>query len=257
MSLTDRWIWCQYTPGAGGKMLCSMLQLSTKVHEWENNLRENWQRFVDSKIRISALTHMKDEPHWPYNLSWYTRQLPFSRGDDLSIQEADRLFKEKNQACEDYYLTMHWNKPYFPEWFTGQVVSIINDKDAITFLKKRRDAIFYQWDGDVVLLKRFIPAHISNGKLVSKFRDQPQTEKIFKDKEEFYKEEFYEHPEVFHFFENNNDPKVKLNINLSNFWSRSGSAIAKEINEVFDLDIDLEKANYLVDQWVINNQQYL
>ena len=141
MSLTDRWIWCQYTPGAGGKMLCSMLQLSTKVHEWENNLRENWQKFVDSKIRISALTHMKDEPHWPYNLSWYTRQLPFSRGDDLTMKEVENLFNKNNRTYGDYYLTMHWNKPYFPKWFTGQVVSIINDRDAITFLKKRRDAI--------------------------------------------------------------------------------------------------------------------
>jgi hypothetical protein len=257
MSLTDRWIWCQYTPGAGGKMLCSMMQLSTKVHAWENDIKDNLHRFVDSKIRISPSTHMKDEPQWPYNLSWYTRQLPFSRGDDLTIKEVETLFNKNNRSYSDYYLTMNWCKPYFPEWFMGRVVSIINDTDAIKFLKKRRDDIFYMWDGDVVILKRFVPTHIYNPKLVNKFTDQPETEKTFKDKTIFYKKEFYEHPEVFPLFEKNNDPKVKLNINLSDFWNRSGSDIAKEINEVLGLDIDLEKANYLVDQWIISNQQYL
>jgi len=257
MNLTDRWIWCQFTPGAGGKMLCSIMQLSTKVHAWENSIRDNFQGFIQSKIRVNPLTHMKDEPHWPYDLSWYSRQLPFSRGDDLSTQEVERLFNENNETYDNHLLTMAWNKPYFPKWFTGQVVSIVNDKDAITFLKKRRDAFFYQWDGDVVLLKRFIPAYIVNGQLVSKFKDHPQTEKTFKNKEEFYKEEFYGNPEVFSLFEKNSDPVVKLNINLSDFWNRSGSDIAKDINEALRLDIDLEKADLLMDSWVEHNADFL
>jgi hypothetical protein len=257
MNFTNRWIWCQYTPGAGGKMLCSMLQLSTKVHPWYNNIRENFEEFIESKIKINPVTHMKDEPHWPYDLFWYTRQLPFTRGDDLSTQEAERLFKEKNRAYEDYFLVMNHCKPYFPDWFTGQAISIINDKNSLNFLKNRRDAIFYKSEGDTVYLKRFLSDYCGHSNIVSNFKDHPPTEKIFHSKEDFYKEEFYEHPEVFQMFEKNNDTRVKLYINLSDFWNIRGSDIATKINEAFDLDIDLKKANYLVDSWLKNNSKFL
>jgi hypothetical protein len=257
MSLIKQWIWCQYTPGAGGKMLCSMLQLSKKVHPWYSNILDNFEEFVESKIKIDPVSHMKDEPHWPYDLSWYTRQLPFTRGDDLSIQEAERLFQEKNRVYDDQFLTMHWNKPYFPDWLTGQAISIINDKDGLNFLKNRRDAIFYKWKDNKVYFKRFLPSDIANGNFVKNFKDHPTTQKIFYSKEDFYKEEFYEHPEVFPLFEKSNDARVKLNINLSDFWNRSGSDIATEINEAFDLDINLKKADYLIDTWLKINIKFL
>jgi hypothetical protein len=257
MNFTNQWIWCQYSPGAGGRMLCSMLQLSTKVHPWYNNIRENFEEFIESKIKVNHVTHMKDEPHWPYDLFWYTRQLPFTRGDKLSIQEAERLFKEKNRAYEEEFLTMGWAKPYFPDWFMGRAISIINDKDSLGFLKKRRDVIFYKWKDNTVYFKRFLPSDIPNSNIVSKFKDHPHTEKIFDSKDEFYKEEFYEHPEVFPLFEQSNDARVKLNINLSDFWNKSGSDIATKINEAFDLDIDLKKADYLLDCWSKHNLEFL
>ena len=40
---------------------------------------------------------------------------------------------------------MHWCKPYLPNWFNGQALQIINDKESLEFLKKSRDAIFYEW----------------------------------------------------------------------------------------------------------------
>ena len=258
MSLTDRWIWCQYTPGAGGKMLCSMLQLSTKVHPWYNDFRENFEEFLESKIKVNPITHMRDESYPPYNISWFTRQLPFTRGDNLSTQEVERLFKENNRVYKyDHLLTMHWHKPYFPEWFKGQSISIINDKDSLNFLKKRRDAIFYKWRDETVYLKRFLPVHIAHGNFANTFKDHPQTEKIFHSKEEFYKEEFYKDPEVFSLFEKNNDTRVKLNIDLSDFWNKSGSEIATKINEEFELDIDLKKADLLLDCWLEHNSAFL
>ena len=258
MSSINKWIWCQYTPGAGGKMLCSMLQLSTKVHPWYDTIKENFEEFVESKIKIDSLTHMKYEPHYPYNLFWYTRQLPFTRGDDFTTQQAEQLFKEKNQNQNyNYFLTMHWTKPYFPKWFTGQAITIVNDKKSLDFLKKRRDAIFYKWDDNTVHFKRFLSNSVYQSNLTKIFKDNPAVKKTFNSKEEFYKEEFYNNPEVFSLLETNNDERVKLNINLSDFWNKSGSHIASQLNEAVNLDIDLKKADYLLDSWLKNNLKFL
>jgi hypothetical protein len=256
MSKINKWIWCQYTPGAGGKMLCSMLQLSPNVHPWYNCIRENLKQFVNLKININSTTHMKKEPHAPYDISWYTRQLPFIRGDNLTTQEAENLFKERNLKYS-LYLTMGWFKPYFPNWFSGRAITIINDKDSLNFLKNRRDAIFYKWKDTTVYFKRFIPRHIYNGNLIKNFKENPQIKKIFYNKDDFYKQEFYENPEVFSFLKKNNDKRVKLNINLSSFWNRSGAHLAKKINEKFDLNIDLKKADYLLDNWLKNNRKFI
>ena len=255
MNFTNQWIWCQYSPGAGGKMLCTMLQLSTKVHPWYDNIRENFEEFVEYKIKINPETHMRNEPRAPYNIKWFSRQLPFTRGDNLTIQQAEEMFKKNNQVYEyNYFLTMHWHKPYFPEWFTGQAISIINDKDSLNFLKKRRDAIFYKWKDKTVYLKRFNPAYVD---FPNTFQDHPITEKLFDSKDQFYRAEFYEDPEVFPLFNKNNDTRVKLNINLSDFWNKRGSDIAIKINEAFDLDINLKKADYLLDSWLKNNLKFL
>jgi hypothetical protein len=258
MNFTNRWIWCQYSQGAGGKMICAMLQLSTRVHPWYTNIRENFEEFVESRIKINPLTHMDNEPHPPYHIKWYSRQLPFTRGDNLTIQQAEELFRKNNQVYEhNYFLTMHWHKPYFPDWFTGRSISIINDKVSLNFLKNRRDALFYTWKDNTVYSKRFLPAHLVHTNFTKPFKDHPPREKIFHSKEKFYKEEFYEDPEVFPLFKKNNDTRVKLNINLSDFWNRSGSDIATKINEAFDLDIDLKKADYLLDSWLKTNSKFL
>ena len=89
------------------------------------------------------------------------------------------------------------------------------------------------------------------------FKDNPAVKKTFNSKEEFYKEEFYNNPEVFSLLETNNDERVKLNINLSDFWNKSGSHIASQLNEAVNLDIDLKKADYLLDSWLKNNLKFL
>ena len=136
MQLTKDWIWCSYTPGAGGKMICSILQLDSKTHPWYTELNKDLDKFINEKIKIPHYYHMKNEPHWPYNLSWYTRQLPFTRGDEFTTEEAEQLFSKHNNNLikEDMKLLlyknfiMHWCKPYLPNWFKGQALQIVNDK---------------------------------------------------------------------------------------------------------------------------------
>lgn len=257
MNVSKDWIWCQYTPGAGGKMLCTMLQLSSKIHSWDKLVDLDFKKYVNKKIKINNETHMKNEPHFPYQLDWYTRQLPFKRGDDLSNKEVNNFFLKNNKSYNKNLLVMHWCKPYIPKWFKGRVLTIVNDKKSQNFLKKRRDSIFYEWQGNTVFHKRFIPNSIAHPHLTKKFKDNPTFKEEYKSKSTFYQKEFYNHPEVKLLTRKQTGKQIRLNINLSELFSKTGKEIATKINRAFDLDIDLNKAEYLLKVWVKNNKKFI
>ena len=256
MNLINDWLWCQYTPGAGGKLLCAMLQLSKKVDAWNDLIRSDINLFIETKIKISHETHMKNEIHFPYDLYWYTRQLPFKRGDDLSNNEAQKLFDIKNSVY-DKKLNMIWTKPYFPKWFTGQAITIINDNDSLEFLRRRRDRLFYKWEGNKVYFKRYNPETCGNTTVAKTFSDHPEQEKIYEDKTDFYNEQFYKDLTVNSLRKKPNDERVICHINLSDFWKLSGSQIATTLNETLDLEIDNSKADLLVESWIDNNKKFI
>jgi len=253
MSITDNWIWCQYTPGAGGKMLSTMLQLSQNVDSWHESIDTDFSKYVNEKIIIGKNKHMKNEPHFPYKLDWYTRQLPFTRGDNLTEEEVQKNFNKHNKSNLDKVLVMPWFKPYLPKWFKGRVLRILNDKHSMEWLKQRRDEIFYHWDGNTVYKKRWIPEEIANDNLATKFSDNPEWKEVFESKDIFYQKEFFQHPEVRLMCVHDSDPRIKLEINLSDLLNKDGDLMAIECNRAFGLDIDLPKAKYLLDSWRGNN----
>ena len=255
MNLSKNWIWCQFTPGSGGKTLLTLMQLCEKIHSWYDELDTNFEKFVEERIMIDPEVHFKKEAHPPYYLSWYTRQLPFTRGDDLSEEEAEKIFKENNKQY-DQTLVMPWTKPYLPKWFKGKVIAIVNDPASMDFLKKRRDALFYKWEGNTVFQKRFMPQHIRNPDLTTRFNDNPTCEEVFETKESFYDKEFYNHPEIKPLTQIQTDPRVVHNINLSDLLTKPGSEIATTLNNIFNLDIDLEKADYLYKKWITNQMAF-
>ena len=252
-NVTDNWIWCQFTPGAGGKMLSTILQLSKNVHSWNETIDKDFTKYVEDKIVISKNKHMKNEPHFPYKLNWFTRQLPFSRGDELTDEEVQKHFTEQNKINADQILIMPWFKPYLPKWFRGRVLRILNDKDSMDWLRKRRDDIFYRWDGNTVYHKRWMPEEIANNSLATKFSDNPEWEEVFESKDVFYEKEFFNHPEVSPMCAHDPDTRIKLEINLSDLLKKDSQAMVMECNRAFGLDIDLSKAKYLIDSWRNNN----
>ena len=256
MNLIKDWLWCQYTPGAGGKLLCAILQLSEKIDAWNDLLRSDFDLFIETKIKIDHDTHMKHEIKFPYDLYWYTRQLPFTRGDQLSIDEAQKLFDTKN-GVYDKKLNMPWTKPYFPKWFTGQAITIINDDDGLEFLRRRMDKLFFKWEGNKVYFKRFIPETCTNTKVANTFSDHPVQEKIYEDMNDFYNEQFYKDPTVSGLRTKPNDKRVVCDINLSDFWKLTGFQIATKLNEKFDLEIDVSKADLLVESWIDANKEFI
>ena len=251
------WFWVQYTGGAGGKLLCALLQLSEKVHVWDESVKSNLSQFIDKRIRIDRHDHMKKEIHFPYDLHWYSRQLPFKRGDDLTNQQAQTLFDTYNNISHGLILNMLWVKPYLPNWFNGNCITIINDPRSLSFLRKRRDALFYEWEGNTVSFKRFIPEKCGNTRVAQMFSDHPELKKTYVDRKKFYQEHFYDHPEVIGLMEPKSDPRIGLTINLSDFWLGSGRNIARKINSKYGLGIDLDKADLLIDAWVRHNKDLI
>ena len=251
------WVWCWYTPGAAGKLLCALMQISQKVHEWDHRIKTNLPQFIKDKIIVDPTDHLKYEINFPYDLFWYTRQLPFTRGDDLTTSQAQALYDAKNKSYNKL-LTMIWCKPYLPKWFDGRCINIVNDNDSLNFLRKRRDAIFYKWEDDKVFFKRFIPETCgSNTEVANRFKDHPTQSKRYKNKNDFYYDEFYNHAEVKGLQSCPPDNRVSLSINLSDVWKISGDIIADRINESLSLDIDRKKAKLLVDAWLENNSRFI
>ena len=64
------------------KLLCAVIQLSQNVDSWLSELDKDYKNFVNKRILIKADDHLKHEIMWPYNIDFYTRKLPFTRGDD-------------------------------------------------------------------------------------------------------------------------------------------------------------------------------
>jgi len=254
----DKWIWVQYTQGAAGRLLCIIIQLSQNVDNWFPDLDDDFKNFVNNKILIKANEHLKYEITWPYNIDFYTRQLPFTRGDNLTSEQAEKLFKEKNKNIQKHIVTL-WTKPYIVNWFKGKVVSIINDKKSINFLKNRRDAIFYEWQGNTVLYKDFLKKYIPKERihLLGKFKDDPIVEKVFKNKEEFYQKEFYNNLAVTGLMENQTDKRVVLNVPLSSLWLGSSAELIQNLNEQLKIKIPTEKAKWLINSWIEHNKKFL
>jgi hypothetical protein len=256
MNISKHWLWAQYSPGAGGKMLCTILQLSPKVHSWYDDIRNNFDAFIEKKVKIPAENHLKLEPHAPYKISWFTRQLPFRRGDDIDPADLDSIWNKENLNY-DKLITMHYCKPYFPKWFQGKAIRIINDKDSLSFLQKRRDAIFYKWEGNKVWFKRFVQNDIHNKHLVNRFKDDPPDNKIYTNMDDFYKEEFENNPEIKAFCEDTSDQIVCCSIELSDILNIRSKKITEKINRAFDLEIDSSKVQHLLDVWVDHNKKFI
>lgn len=256
------WIWCQYTPGAGGKLLCCITQLDPTVDSWNKVLDSDLEKFVHEFLLVDHYQHMKQEPQHPYIMDFYTRQLPFIRGDTLTTEQAQQLYVDKNPNYLDLdRIVLPTCKPYLEDWFTGQCVRIVNDPESINFLKKRRDIVFYEWDKQdekIVHLKRFLTDHIAHPNLAKKFaHENIKTNYSYDSKEDFYKEQFYEHPEVKELCAVSDDPRITCNVNLSDFWLKGGAYVADQLNKKMNLNIDGSKADFMVKEWVKFNREFL
>ena len=81
--------------------------------------------------------------------------------------------------------------------------------------------------------------------------------KVFKNKEEFYQEEFYNNPAVAELMKNQTDKRVVLNVPLSSLWLGSLDELIQNLNEQLKIKIPTEKAKWLINTWVEHNKKFL
>tara|TARA_B100001057_G_scaffold459195_1_gene509133 strand:+ start:1250 stop:1993 length:744 start_codon:yes stop_codon:yes gene_type:complete len=243
----NNWIWTAYTPGSGGKLLCVLLQLDeSSVDPWYDY--SDIDQFINERF-ISNKNLIEYEPIPNVDVRWYTRQLPFTRGDDLTTEQAWNKWTDANKN-PDNIVVVGWNKPYIPKWYNGRVLSLINDDKSMTWLKNRRDHLFFTWNENTVTLDRFLNKRGNN----NKYPDDPETEIVYENRDDFYLENFYEDPEVLWY----NSPKFNNDhyIMLDDMLNQDPKELIQAINENMNLDISMDKGIHLVTKWRLLNEKY-
>ena len=254
------WLWVLYTPGAGGKFLCTLCQLCEKVDTWDHALHTSTDQYLQTKLLMPLTQHILHEPRFPYDLSYFTRQLPMTRGDGMTKEESVKKFYEHNPEQtfdSNKYISLQWHKPYLPEWFDGKVITLVNDDASFDWLKKRRDGAFYEWNGNEVTHKRFHPDYIPGKKLAKKYFDTTNVFEKFDNKQDFYKKYFYEDVEVQGLIEPITEYKDRQKINVSDLLFKNTKTLVEPICDFIQSKIDMDKASYIHDKWKKMNTKLL
>ena len=225
--------WVQFTPGGGGRLLLICCTTADNVGNWMPTPLPDPIEYVTSKFCVSnSSLHMKTEPQTPYQVSWYTRQHPFDRGDNLTPAIVrTHLMKDQRAVTDLSYgklLASIWTKTYLPDWFDGKLLTIVSDDDSHAWLMQRRKEVFYKFENGKAYLMRYIPESIPNGHFAKQFSDQPQTIFDYTNEDEFVEWDY--HDKVY--------PGNGTNINLSdvlysdpNFiWDKIDSLLGSPVN---------------------------
>jgi len=239
----DNLLFIQYAPGAGGRFLIVCCSTSDKVASWLPSILPDPIQFTrESFCNPIKQDHMKTETPAPYKLDWYTRQYPFTRGDNLSKAKAQQLLLQENIVADEVnanrLIPMFYAKKHFPKWFSGKVISIVNDQDSKEWLLQRRKDIFYKHENNIVHKLRYIGDHIHNSDAISKYSDHPQTEFKCTNLTDFVKQDYDE--DIL--------PGPGMNINLSNYLTWEPNKIWDTISPIVG-EVNREWCTPAIQEW--------
>ena len=240
------WLFVQFSCGGGGRILLSCISTSDSIGNWLPNTLPDPVEYVKAKFCATPYQHMKTEIKMPYDFSWFTRQLPFTRGDDLNSEQCYQLAMQdpvaKDHIEQNKKIICYWHKPYIPQWFTGNVITIYDDEETHEWLMERRTKLFYRWDekNKIAYNLRFRPEGISNVKLLSKFSDNPQTEFSYIEKRDLVEKD-YESEKI--------SKGPGLNISLKTLLSEDPDSIWNRIDTLLEKPIDRNWANSAINTW--------
>ena len=156
-------LWVQYTPGAGGRILLICCTTCENVGNWIDEPLPDPIKFAEEKFCVSnAKDHMNNEPITPYDIKWYTRNVLFDRGDNLTKEQAHKYMIEckltKKHLDKELLIANVWQKPYIPMWAKDEkIITIVTDEDSMPWLLERRKKVFYEWFDNKVHLLRYKP----------------------------------------------------------------------------------------------------
>src|SRR5210317_2092828 len=144
-------LWVQYTPGAGGRILLICCTTCKNVGNWIDEPLPDPIKFAKERFCVlNAKDHMNNEPITPYDIKWYTRNVIFDRGDNLSKEQANEYLmacpSAKQHFNQNLLIANVWQKPYIPEWAKDEkIITIVTDEDSMPWLLERRKQVFYEW----------------------------------------------------------------------------------------------------------------
>lgn len=211
----DKLLFIVYAPGAGGRILNVCVSTSNSVANWIVGDLPDPVEYVQKKFCNPIKDkHLGTEPHPPYRMTWFTRQLPFTRGDDLTVEQACKYLLDDNIIAEEIsnnrLISIPYTKPYLPNWYTSKTIALVNDHDSNAWIQQRRREVLYKVENKIVYKLRFLADFINpvNKPLVHLYTDHPESEFPVEQLDKKLIEDF-EKEKV--------SAKFDININISDF----------------------------------------
>ena len=192
--------------------------------------------------------HMKTELLSPYKFPWYAKQYPFSRGENLTKEEAETLVLTDPLAClhwtENKKIASTYNKNEIPQWFNGKILTIVCDQDSHKWLMQRRKKLFYKFLENKVYLTRFLPEYIPNpnGHNLAKFNDTPQTVYKYNNEDDFVEWDYLR----------SGDKIIKnryTNINLTDILKADLNQVLDTVNICLEDTVDIHWCKAALTAW--------
>ena len=152
----NKFLFVQYTGGAGGRAVSCCLQTAHKVGSWWNH-RPNPETLASQHSNNTS--HTRQEPDAEYKLSWLSRTYGIDRGNNLTKEQVNDLLNQE-ELLEDVlknkkYIIVPWHKHPLPQWFEGTLIQIINDNQSFSWLTTRRKKLFYVETDEGVIETRY------------------------------------------------------------------------------------------------------
>jgi len=175
----------RFSPGGGGKFLCTCLQASADVHPWERNLAKAKQDgtvldYFKTKFTHNKVDWQKIEPEVPYQIQTFSSNR-YPRGEDISFSQAQEYLKD-DKIFQDHYnnagrINVILNKSVVPKWLQGQsdIVNIhIDNKQSLRWYRIARITKMFVREGNSYIIKQEHPAWLNakRSKNASKFDNE-------------------------------------------------------------------------------------
>ena len=151
----SKWIFCQYTAGAGGKVVSICSQTAESVVPW---FKQKPDPTVLASRHTNDSSHVRVEPDTEYRLAWLSRSHGVDRGHHLEKSTVDQMIEndqELSNLTKNKKILVSWSKNELPTWFDGQLIQIINDDASLSWLLNRRIKIFYVESDEGIIETRY------------------------------------------------------------------------------------------------------
>lgn len=168
------WFFIKYPAGGGGKICMYCLSTSEKVIQLFD--KPDPVDFVHKHFPNISNQLPIEKEGYPYNISWFVRQYPFTRGLDLSTDQVDSIVSQDPvlSDADNKIALIHYCRVENPQWFKGKTFTIAATSQSKDWLYKRRKQLFYTVENNKLIDRRYQPKNV----LQEKYKQQKFTDTI-------------------------------------------------------------------------------